>query len=97
MADEPTAQTPGVKDYVRATVAEANSEGKIRIHEGIVTRDFGKEIEVVDPQLTWEGWNTIGKPKYVTQRCHKEGATLTPVPYRKKKFVEDMRKMLDTQ
>jgi hypothetical protein len=97
MGDEPTAETPGIKKYVRATIAEADPEGKIRLHEGIVTRDFGKEIEVVDPQLTWVGWNNPPKPKYVTKRCHKEGATVIPIPSEKEKFIEEIRGLLDTQ
>ena len=95
--DEPTAETPCVKKYVRATIAEADQEGKIRTHEGVVTRDFGKEIEVVDPQLTWEGLNNPPKPKYVTKRCHKEGTTVVPIPSGKEKFVGDIRELLDTQ
>ena len=82
MVDEPTAETPGIKKYVRATIAEAHPERKIRLHEGIVTREYGKEIEVVDPQLTWVGWNNPPKPKYVTERCHKEGATRSVPPNR---------------
>jgi hypothetical protein len=48
MGNEPTAETPGIKKYELL--------GQTR-HEGIVARDFGKEIEVVEPQLTWVGWN----------------------------------------
>jgi hypothetical protein len=97
MVEEPTAETPGIKKYVRATIAEADPEGKIRLHEGVVTRDFGKEVEVIDPQLTWVGWNNPPKPKYVTERCHKEGATVIPIPAEKEKFIEEIRDLLDTQ
>lgn len=97
MVDEPTAETPGIKKYVRAAIAEADPEGKIHTHEGVVTRDFGKEIEVVDPQLTWVGWNNPPKPNYVTKRCYKDSATVIPILSGKEKFVEDIRKLLDTQ
>ena len=97
MVDEPTAETPGLKKYVRAIIAEADPEGKIRLHEGIVTRNFGKEIEVVDPQLTWVGWNNPPKPEYVAERCHKEGAVVIPIPSGKEKFIEEIRELLDTQ
>ena len=48
--------TSWVKKYVRATIAEADPHGNIRTHEGVVTRDFGKELEVVNPQPNWAGF-----------------------------------------
>ena len=74
LLDEQTVETPWVKKYVRAFIAEADLQGKIRAHEGVVTRDFGKEIEVVNPQQTWAGLGYPPWPKYVTKRCHTEGA-----------------------
>ena len=46
-------EIPWIKKYVRATIAEADPQGNIRTHEGVVTRDFGKEMEVVNPQPHW--------------------------------------------
>ncbi len=80
LLDEVAVETPWVKKYVRATIAEADQQGNIRTHEGVVTRDFGKEIEVVKPQPYWAGLGNPPWPKYVTKRCHKEGAAEIPVP-----------------
>jgi hypothetical protein len=43
------------------------------------------------------GWNNPHKPKYVTKLCHKEGATVIPIPSEKEKFIEEIRGLLDTQ
>lgn len=96
LREEKAAETPWVKKYVRATIAEADTEGKIRTHEGVVTRDFGKEIEVVNPQPYWAGLGYPPWPKYVTKQCHKEGATEIPVPLAKAKGVEEIRERLDS-
>ena len=90
------AETSWIKKYVRATIAEADQEGSIHTHEGVVTRDFGKEMEVVSPQPIWKGFAPSPWPKYVTKRCHKEGAEGIPVPLEKAKGVEGIREMLDT-
>jgi hypothetical protein len=67
------------------------------MHEGVVTRDFGKEMEVVNPQPNWAGLAQPPCPKYVTKRCHKEGAEEIPVPMVKAKGVEELRERLDSQ
>ena len=67
LLDEQTVETPWVKKYVRAIIAEADLQGKIRAHEGVVTRDFGKEIEVVNPQQTWAGLGYHRKPSFLKQ------------------------------
>lgn len=97
LRDKKAAETPWVKKYVRATITEADPECKIRTHEGVVTRDFGKEIEVVNPQPTWAGLGNPPWPKYVTKRCHTEGAAETPVPIAKAKGVEEIRERLDSR
>jgi hypothetical protein len=89
--------TPCIKKYVRATVAEADLQGNIRTHEGVVTRDFGEQMEVVNPQPIWTGFAPSPWPKYVMKRCHKEGAEEIPVPLGKVKVVEEIREMLDAQ
>ena len=93
---ESVTETPWVKKYVRATIAEADPQGNICTHEGVVTRDFGKEMEVVNPQPTLRGFGTPPWPKYVTKRCHKEGAEEIPVPLAKAQGVEEIRERLDT-
>lgn len=60
---EAVTETPWIKKYVRATIAEANPQGNIRTHEGVVTRDFGKELEVVNPQPNWAGFGETPWPK----------------------------------
>ena len=97
LLDEVAVETPWVKKYVRATIAEADQQGNIRIHEGVVTRDFGKEMEVVNPHPMGTGFGLPPWPKYVTKRCLKEGATEIPVPLAKAKGVEDIRERLDTR
>jgi hypothetical protein len=94
---ESVTETLWIKKYVRATIAEADPQGNIRTHEGLVTRDFGKEMEVVNPQPFWAGWGQPPWPKYVTKRCHKEGAEEIPVPLAKAKGVEEIRERLDSQ
>ena len=94
---ESVTETPWVKKYVRATIAGADPQGNIRSHEGVVTRDFGKEMEVVDPQPNWRGFAKSPWPKYVSKRCQKEGAEEIPVPWAKAKGVEEIRQMLDTR
>jgi hypothetical protein len=89
-------ETSWVKKYVRAAITEADQEGHIRTHEGVVTRDLGREMEVVNPQPNWAGFGETPWPKYVTKRCHKEGAQEIPVPMVKEKVVEEIREMLDT-
>jgi hypothetical protein len=94
---ESVPETPWIKKYVRATIAEADPQGNISTHEGVVTRDFGKEMELVNPQPHWAGWGQLPWPKYVTKRCHKEGAEEIPVPIVKAKEVKEIREMLDSQ
>jgi hypothetical protein len=96
LQDESVAETPWVKKYVRARIAEADPQGEIRTHEGVVTRDFGKEMEVVNSHPMGTGFGQPPWPKYVTKRCQKEGATEIPVPRAKAKDVEDIRERLDT-
>ena len=88
-------ETSWVKKYVRAMIAEADPQGIIHKHEGVVTRDSGKEMEVVNPQPIWKGFARSPWPKYVTKRCHKEGAEEIPVPLEKVKGVEEIREKLD--
>jgi|SRR6516164_1048315 hypothetical protein len=90
-------ETSWVKKYVRATIPEADPQGDIRMHEGVVTQDFGKEIEVVNPHPIGTGFGLPPSPKYVTKRCHKEGAEEIPVPWTKAKGVEEISKRLDAQ
>jgi hypothetical protein len=89
--------TPWIRKYVRATIAEADPQGSIRTHEGVVTRDFGRELEVVNPQPNWTGFAQSPWPKYVTKRCHKVGAKEIPVPVVKEKVVKEIRERLDAQ
>jgi hypothetical protein len=95
LQDETAAETPWAKKYVRAIIAEADPQGEIRMHEGVVTRDFGKEMEVVNPHPMGTGFGQPPWPKYVTKRCQKEGATEILVPQAKAKGVEDIRERLD--
>lgn len=97
LRDESAAEILWVKKYVRAIIAEANPQGEIGTHEGVVTRDFGKEMEVVNPQPIGPGFGQPPWQKYVTKRCLKEGATEIPVPLAKAKGVEDIRERLDTR
>jgi hypothetical protein len=97
LLDEQAVETPWVKKYVRAIIAEADPQGNIRTHEGVVTRDFGKEIEVVNPQPYWAGLGNPPWPKYVTKQCHKEGATEIPIPIAKAKGIEEIRERLDSR
>ena len=94
---ETATETPWIKKYVQAPVAAADPQGHIHLHEGVVTRDLGKEIEVVNPQPIWPGLAETPWPKYVTKRCHKEGAKEIPVPMVKTKVVKEIREMLDSQ
>ena len=91
LRDEGAAETPWVKEYVRAPIAEADLEGKFRTHEGVVTRDFGKEMEVVNPLPTWAGLGKAPWTKYVTKRCHKESATEVPILLTKARGQGDQR------
>src|SRR6266487_6806547 len=97
LRDKGAAETPWAKEYVRAPIAEADLEGKFRTHEGVVTRDFGKEMEVVNPLPTWAGLGKAPWTKYVTKRCYKESATEVPIPLTKAKGVEEIRGRLDTR
>ena len=97
LQDESAVETQWVKKYVRAIIAEAYPQGEIRTHEGVVTRDFGKEMEVVNPHPIGTGFGLPPWPKYVTKRCQKEGAAEIPVPLAKAKGVEDIRERLDTR
>ena len=65
--DEQAVETPWVKKKARASIAEADPQGTMRTHEGVVTRDFGQEIEVVNPQPYWAGLGNPPWPKYVTK------------------------------
>ena len=94
---ESVTETQWIKKYVQAPVAATDPHGHIRMHEGVVTRDLGKEIEVVNPQPNWSGLGETPWPKYVTKRCHKEGAKEIPVPMVKTKVVEEIREMLEAQ
>lgn len=80
LQDEAAAEIPWVKKYVRAIITEAYPQGEMRTHEGIVTRDFGKEMEVVNPHPMGTGFGLPPWPKYVTKRCLKEEATEIPCP-----------------
>ena len=82
---------------MRAIIAEALPQGEIRTHEGVVTRDFGKELEVVHPHPMGTGICQPPWPRYDTKRCLKERATEIPVPLAKAKGVDDIRERLDTQ
>ena len=93
----PVNETPWIKKYVRATIAEADPQGNIRTHEGVVTRDFGKEMEVVNPYPIGIGFGLPPWPRFVTKRCHKAGAEEIPVPWTKAKQVEEIRERLDSQ